>query len=118
MDGDRIEGGGTFFLPFNRGHNHGAGNPPVSGNWKTHYLWDEVLARDSLLDILQRFMHLDVSERRVETPIGFRVIRKESMIFPRYHQLDVVRRLVGHPRRATKLHHLQSLLRAGEADRS
>ncbi len=93
-----LKGAETFFLPFNRGHNHGAGNPPVPGNWKTHYLWDEVLARDSLLDILQRFMHLDVSERRVETPTGFRVIRKESMIFPRYHQLDVVRRLVGHTR--------------------
>jgi type I restriction enzyme R subunit len=91
-----LKGADTFFLPFNRGHNHGAGNPPVPGNWKTHYLWDEVLARDSLLDILQRFMHLDVRERRVETPTGFRVIRKESMIFPRYHQLDVVRRLVGH----------------------
>ncbi len=93
-----LKGADTFFLPFNRGHNHGAGNPPVPGNWKIHYLWDEVLARDSLLDILQRFMHLDVSERRVETPTGFRVIRKESMIFPRYHQLDVVRRLVGHTR--------------------
>ncbi len=93
-----LKGADTFFLPFNRGHNHGAGNPPVPGNWKTHYLWDEVLARDSLLDILQRFMHLDISERRVETPTGFRVIRKESMIFPRYHQLDVVRRLVGHTR--------------------
>ncbi|MHC9419880.1 type I restriction endonuclease subunit R [Sphingomonas citri] len=93
-----LKGADTFFLPFNRGHNHGAGNPPVPGNWKTHYLWDEVLARDSLLDILQRFMHLDVSERRVETPAGFRIIRKEAMIFPRYHQLDVVRRLVGHAR--------------------
>lgn len=93
-----LKGTDTFFLPFNRGHDHGAGNPPVEGNWKTHYLWDEVLARDSLLDILQRFMHLDVSERRVETTTGFRIIRKEAMIFPRYHQLDVVRRLVGHAR--------------------
>lgn len=93
-----LKGADTFFLPFNRGNEHGAGNPPVPGNWKTHYLWDEVLARDSLLDILQRFMHLDVSERRVETTSGFRTIRKESMIFPRYHQLDVVRRLVDHTR--------------------
>ena len=91
-----LKGADTFFLPFNRGHENGAGNPPVPGNWKTHYLWDEVLTRDSLLDILQRFMHLEVTERRVPTTNGFRVIRKESMIFPRYHQLDVVRRLVGH----------------------
>lgn len=89
-----LKGADTYFLPFNRGHNHGAGNPPVPGNWKTHYLWDEVLSRDSLLDILQRFMHLDVSERTV----GGKTIRRESMIFPRYHQLDVVRRLVSHAR--------------------
>jgi type I site-specific restriction-modification system R (restriction) subunit len=93
-----LKGSDTYFLPFNRGHNHGAGNPPVEGNWRTHYLWDEVLARDSLLDILQRFMHLDVTERRVETTSGHRIIRKEAMIFPRYHQLDAVRKLVSHAR--------------------
>lgn len=92
----RLKGRETVFLPFNRGHGHGAGNPPVEGNWKTHYLWDEVLARDSLLDILQRFMHLEVKERQVKTDKGARTIRRETMIFPRYHQLDAVRRLVGH----------------------
>lgn len=92
----QLKGEETYFLPFNRGHNHGAGNPPVEGNWKTHYLWDEALCADSLLDILQRFMHLDVSERTVETATGFRTVRKEVMIFPRYHQLDAVRSLVGH----------------------
>ena len=65
-----LKGAETLFLPFNRGHNFGAGNPPVEGNWKTHYLWDEVLRADSLLDILQRFMHLDVTERAVDTPTG------------------------------------------------
>lgn len=92
----RLRGRETVFLPFNRGVNHGAGNPPVEGNWKTHYLWDEVLAADSLLDILQRFMHLEVKERQVRTDKGMRTIRKETMVFPRYHQLDAVRRLVGH----------------------
>lgn len=92
----QLKGEETFFLPFNRGRNHGAGNPPVEGNWKTHYLWDEVLCADSLLDILQRFMHLNVSERTVETSTGFRTVRKETLIFPRYHQLDAVRSLVGH----------------------
>jgi len=94
----RLKGSETVFLPFNRGVDHGAGNPPVAGNWKTHYLWDEVLARDSLLDILQRFMHLEVKERKVKTDKGARTIRKETMIFPRYHQLDAVRRLVSHAR--------------------
>ena len=93
-----LKGAETVFLPFNRGHNFGAGNPPVEGNWKTHYLWDEVLRADSLLDILQRFMHLQVTERTVDTPTGKRKVRREAMIFPRYHQLDAVRKLVGHAR--------------------
>lgn len=94
----RLKGRETVFLPFNRGHAHGAGNPPVLGNWKTHYLWDEVLKADSLLDILQRFMHLEIKERQITTDKGVRTVRKERMIFPRYHQLDAVRRLVGHAR--------------------
>jgi type I restriction enzyme R subunit len=94
-----LVGSETYFLPFNRGHNFGAGNPPVAGNWKTHYLWDEVLAADSLLDILQRFIHLEVTERTVQTASGPRTVRRERMIFPRYHQIDAVRRLVDHTRR-------------------
>ncbi|WP_158743038.1 type I restriction endonuclease subunit R [Acidisphaera sp. L21] len=93
-----LKGADTSFLPFNRGHAFGAGNPPVEDNWKTHYLWDEVLCADSLLDILQRFMHLDSSERMVNTPTGKRRVRREAMIFPRYHQLDSVRKLVAHAR--------------------
>ncbi|TPJ73041.1 DEAD/DEAH box helicase family protein [Mesorhizobium sp. B2-7-1] len=94
----RLKGKETIFLPFNRGNNHGAGNPPVEGNWKTHYLWDEVLQADSLLDILQRFIHLEVKERQVRTDKGVRTIRKETMVFPRYHQLDAVRKLTAHAR--------------------
>ncbi|MBK1699437.1 type I restriction endonuclease subunit R [Thiococcus pfennigii] len=92
----RLRGKETHFLPFNRGHNHGAGNPPAEGNWRTHYLWDEVLEANSLLEILQRFMHLEVKEKQVKTDKGVRTVRKETMIFPRYHQLDAVRRLVAH----------------------
>ncbi|TIO06820.1 MAG: type I restriction endonuclease subunit R [Mesorhizobium sp.] len=94
----RLKGKETVFLPFNRGNNHGAGNPPVERNWKTHYLWDEVLQADSLIDILQRFMHLEVKERQVKSDKGVRTIRKETMVFPRYHQLDAVRKLVAHAR--------------------
>ena len=93
-----LKGRETGFLPFNRGNGHGAGNPPVEGNWKTHYLWDEVLQADSLLEILQRFMHLEVMETQVRTDKGARTVRKETMIFPRYHQLDSVRKLVAHAR--------------------
>ncbi|SEN04791.1 type I restriction endonuclease [Bradyrhizobium sp. OK095] len=94
----RLKGKETVFLPFNRGNNRGAGNPPVESNWKTHYLWDEVLQADSLLDILQRFMHLEVKERQIKSDKGVRNIRKEATVFPRYHQLDVVRKLVAHAR--------------------
>ena len=92
----RLSGKETHFLPFNRGNNHGAGNPPVEDNWKTHYLWDTVLQADSLLEILQRFMHLEVTDKQVKTDKGVRTVRKETMIFPRYHQLDSVRKLVAH----------------------
>ena len=92
----RLRGKETHFLPFNRGNNHGAGNPPVEGNWTTHYLWDEVLQADSLLEILQRFMHLEVKEKQVKTDKGVRTVRKETMIFPRHHQLHAVRKLVAH----------------------
>ena len=94
----RLRGSDTHFLPFNRGNHHGAGNPSVAGNWKTHYLWDEVLQADSLLEILQRFMHLEVKEKQLRTDKGGRTVRTETMIFPRYHQLDAVRKLVAHAR--------------------
>jgi type I restriction enzyme R subunit len=89
----RLAGSATHFLPFNRGDDGGAGNPPnENGRHRTAYLWDEVLTRDSLLDLLARFLHLQIEERRTDDG---RKVRKESMIFPRYHQLQAVRRLVG-----------------------
>ena len=92
----KLEGKDTFFLPFNLGHQHGAGNPPALGDVRTAYLWREVLARDSLMDILARFVHLDVEEKTLVTDQGIKRLRKESMIFPRYHQLDAVRALTRH----------------------
>jgi type I restriction enzyme R subunit len=59
-------------------------------------MWEEALARDSLLDILARYIHLEAKERQIRTDKGVRTVRKESMIFPRYHQLKVVRKLVEH----------------------
>ncbi len=86
----RLSGRATKFLPFNRGDGAGAGNPDNPDGYKTAYLWEEVLERESFLDILARFIHLQVEQKQV----GGRKIRKETMIFPRYHQLDCVRRLV------------------------
>ncbi len=95
----RLSGDKTYFLPFNLGNHGHAGNPPAAdGGYRTAYLWREVWQRDSLLDILGRFMHLQVEEKRILTDEGIRKITKETMIFPRYHQLDCVRRLVTHAR--------------------
>ena len=85
----RLDGNKTFFLPFNKGNGTGAGNLDNPNGYKTAYLWEEVWQRDSLLDILGRFMHLQVEEKTV----GGKKIRKEAMIFPRYHQLVAVRKL-------------------------
>lgn len=81
----KLAGMDTVFLPFNRGFENGAGNPPVSGKYKTSYLWEEVLAKDSLLDILHRFIQFIPHDNDR---------RKDKFIFPRYHQLDAVRALV------------------------
>lgn len=87
----------THFLPFNKGHNHGAGNP-ISNNqeYRTSYLWLEVLQKDSLLDILARFLHIEIKETKITTDTGIKYQKKETLIFPRYHQLDVVRKLINH----------------------
>ncbi len=91
----RLSGDKTHFLPFNLGDEGHAGNPPAAtGGYRTAYLWREVWQRDSLLDILGRFMHLQVEEKRILTDEGIKKITKETMIFPRYHQLDCVRRIV------------------------
>ncbi len=89
----RLAGTATHFLPFNKGCEGGAGNPadPAGRTYRTAYLWEEVLQRDSLLDLLSRFIHLQIDEKRDE--LG-RKVKAESMIFPRYHQLQAVRKLV------------------------
>jgi type I restriction enzyme, R subunit len=92
----KLEGKDTFFLPFNLGYDHGAGNPPAMNDVRTSYLWHKALTRDSLMDILARFIHLHVEEKSVVTEKGIKRHRKEMMIFPRYHQLDAVRALTNH----------------------
>ena len=89
----RLAGKATHFLPFNKGRDGAAGNPPdpAGRTYRTAYLWEEVLRRDSLLDLLARFIHLQIDERRDEQG---RKVKTETMIFPRYHQLGTVRLLV------------------------
>lgn len=89
----RLAGNATHFLPFNKGRDGGAGNPPdpEGRTYKTAYLWEDVLQRDSLLDLLARFLHLQSVEKRDEEG---RKVKVETMVFPRYHQLQAVRALV------------------------
>lgn len=92
----KLEGENTRFLPFNRGFNDGKGNPPVENDVRTAYLWHDVLRKDSLMELIGRFLHLSREERKIRTDSGFRYITSESMIFPRFHQLDAVRKLIAH----------------------
>lgn len=84
----KLAGPATFFLPFNKGHEQGEGNPPNPNGHKTAYLWEEVFTKESLAGIVQHFVLL---EGKATDPLA-----KKSMIFPRYHQLEVVRRLLAH----------------------
>jgi type I restriction enzyme, R subunit len=86
----KLSGNKTAFLPFNRGNRLGAGNPENPDGYKTSYLWEEVLERESFLDILARFINLQIEEKK----IGDKRVKKETMIFPRFHQLDCVRKLI------------------------
>lgn len=94
----RLAGSATHFLPFNQGSNGGAGNAPdpKGRSYRTAYLWEEVLQRDSLLDLLARFIHLQIEEKRDDQG---RKVKKETLVFPRYHQLEAVRSLVDQAQR-------------------
>ena len=84
----------SYFLPFNKGYNNGAGNPPNDGI-KTDYLWKEILTKSSLTDIIQNFCQLITEEKEYLDEKGKVRTRKEKkLIFPRYHQLVAVRMLL------------------------
>ncbi len=93
----KLEGPATYFLPFNQGSNGagnvgGKGNPPIEDDYITSYLWKKVLRKDSLMEILHKYMHLQKED--VKDKYGKVIKHKETMIFPRYHQLDVVTKLL------------------------
>ncbi len=90
----KLAGQNTYFLPFNKGNGTAAGNPDNPNGYKTAYLWEEVWQRDSFLDIFARFLHLQIEEKI----FGGQKLKKETMIFPRYHQLDSVRKMIAHAR--------------------
>ncbi len=79
----RLEGASTRFLPFNRGHNRGKGNPPTPNGHRTAYLWERVWEKEAWLDLLGRFVHVERPAKGTKASAG-------TVIFPRYHQWDAV----------------------------
>jgi type I restriction enzyme R subunit len=86
-----LDGPKTVYLPFNLGNNGAAGNPPNPEGHRTAYLWERVFQRDAWLEILEKFVHLEKSTKVVDG----KKIASERIIFPRYHQWDAVRNLIG-----------------------
>ena len=84
----RLAGKGSWFLPFDKGRDGGAGNPPNPSGTMTDYLWREILRKESLADIIENYAQV------VEEPDPATGRKRQKQIFPRYHQLDVVRRLL------------------------
>jgi len=90
-----LRGDNTYFLPFNKGHNNGAGNPPNPNGIKTDYLWMDILTKDRLTNIIQNYVQLFEEETEKILPDGN--VKKEKvkkLIFPRYHQIDAVDKLL------------------------
>ena len=81
----------TFFIPFNKGDNEGAGNPPVESNHKTHYLWEDLWSPDSWSDLLQFFVHSYTETREDRMGKPYQV---QLQVFPRYHQRQAVNNLL------------------------
>lgn len=90
----KLESSGTRFFPFNKGFNNGGGNPPAKDytTYRAAYFWEDILCGDGWLEIIGRFMHLQKDEYLVDGKKYY----KETILFPRYHQLDVVRKLTAH----------------------
>ncbi len=90
----KLDGESTFFLPFNMGRGEGidtgAGNPIYEDKYSVYYMWEDILQKDTLIEILGKFMFIEVKEKK--DPVTDKKKRSETVIFPRYHQLDVIRK--------------------------
>ncbi|QKZ12715.1 type I restriction endonuclease subunit R [Spirosoma sp. KUDC1026] len=94
----KLEEGKTRFLPFNQGNDNAAGNPPNPDGYQTSYLWETIWQRDSWLDIINRFLHIQTET--IEDKATGKTHKRERIIFPRYHQLEAVRALAKDARAA------------------
>ncbi len=92
----KLAGDATFFLPFNMGNgegvNAGAGNPTFADKYSVSYVWEDILKKDTVLDLLGKFVFIETKEK--EDELTGKIKKTENIIFPRYHQLDVIRKLL------------------------
>lgn len=93
----KLDGPSTSFLPFNKGNgegvNAGAGNPdPIKGNCKVYYMWEDIFQKDSILELIEKFIFIE-TKKKINSSTG-KEETSESLIFPRYHQLDCIRKIL------------------------
>lgn len=92
----KLDGNATFFLPFNMGNGEGvtagAGNPTFEDKYSVSYMWEDILTKDTILVLISKFIFVEVKEK-VNDKTG-KVKHSENLIFPRYHQLDVIRKVL------------------------
>lgn len=92
----KLAGNSTFFLPFNTGNgegvNAGAGNPTFEDKYSVSYMWEDILKKDTVLDLISKFIFIETKESKDE--LTGKTKKSENVIFPRYHQLDVIRKLL------------------------
>ena len=93
----KLSGDSTFFLPFNMGNGSGvsagAGNPTFKDKYSVSYMWEDILTKDTVLDLIKKFVFVETKEK--EDELTGKMKKSENVIFPRYHQLDVIRKLLG-----------------------
>ena len=93
----KLDGNATFFLPFNMGNGSGvtagAGNPAYEDKYSVSYMWEDILSKDTVIDLISKFIFVE-SKEKVDDATG-KIKRSENLIFPRYHQLDVIRKVLG-----------------------
>ena len=92
----KLNGTSTVFLPFNMGNgegiNAGAGNPIFEDQFSVYYMWDKILKKDMVIELIDKFIFVEVSEK--EDSVTGKKTKKETVIFPRYHQLDCVKKVL------------------------
>jgi type I restriction enzyme R subunit len=92
----KLDGESTFFLPFNMGNGTGieagAGNPIFKDKYSVSYMWEDILTKDTLVELITQFVFIDRTEEKDENTSRKKI--KEKLIFPRFHQLDVIRKLL------------------------